>query len=660
MTLSSKKLFTENRLALIGKIDDAMSFRFSKLRMLTIFLLIHVLQVNGQNEVQFKAFGYTPKTLNDSIYSALKSAKSQEKKLPILFEIGKSYVTYANADSLIFYSEHIRSTLASLKQNVDRPLYLAKSKYLLGEGKYLGGLYDDALKAYLEGITEIKKTGDDQITYMLQLGLGKVYVKKKMYEKAQVLLNNCLEQQADTTISTQANLFLGISSLAQENLALASSYFDSAENLVYEDNSPELALKISMAKAVLAIRETKYDLAFTLLENIINKSLSYNFFDIYTEGVLRYGGLSRELENYQVSEITLSTAYTNSLQWNRLDLRKQIINSLRKTYAAKGDFENAYSLMTQYITVSNEITEQQNSKAIQELEFKYQTLQKENQIFELKEEQLAKQTEIDRQKTIKKAFLYGFLVLLIPIIALLFVYYQKLQAQSELNLQQEELNTQRIAGLLSGQELNLAKAALEAQQEERTRIAQQLHDSIGGNLAGIKLQLANLENKHPLQQEIMGQVNETYELVRDISHDLIPKKFNQNAFTTLIYEYTQKIENSSEMEITFLAHPKDTINALGEPLKVELYQIIQELCTNTIKHAKAKTIELHITVVESILQVLFEDDGIGFHMDTITKGIGLNNIGDRLQLLNGNITMDSAVGRGTAVTIEIPLKNENI
>jgi signal transduction histidine kinase len=154
-----------------------------------------------------------------------------------------------------------------------------------------------------------------------------------------------------------------------------------------------------------------------------------------------------------------------------------------------------------------------------------------------------------------------------------------------LNRQQEELNSQRIAALLNTQELEIARTSLDAQQEERHRIAKQLHDSIGGNLAGIKLQLANIEGNTKFQKNVINQVNDTYELVRDISHDLVPKKFNQNAFTFLIENYIEQLQENSKLEIAFSAHPKAEINNLSEKLKVELYQITQELFTNTIKHA---------------------------------------------------------------------------
>jgi signal transduction histidine kinase len=463
----------------------------------------------------------------------------------------------------------------------------------------------------------------------------------------------------DQLIAAEANLFLGRSFVKQGKLQDAKEAYLHASDMLGDVPDSKLGMEIRLALAELEIQQKRYSTAIPIYEDIVKRGLQQHYFDVYTEAVLGYGTAYRALGNFEVAEMTLSMAYVNAMQWNRLDLQKKIVNSLRRTYAAKGDFENAYNLMTQYSSLSNQIIKQQNSKAIQELEFKYQTLQKENQIYELKEEQLAKQSEIERQKTIKKAVLIGFLALLIPIIALLYVYYQKLQTQSKLSQQQEELNAQRITGLLNEQELKLARTSLEAQQEERARIAQQLHDSIGGNLAGIKLQMANIADKNELQKGIMGQINETYELVREISHDLTPRKFNENAFTLLIAEYVEKIKNSSQLEITFQAHPKERINNLGEPLKVALYQILQELFTNTIKHAEAKQIELHLTVHKNVFQLLFEDDGSGFEVAATQNGIGLYNIKNSIRQWNGSLLLDSALGRGTVVTIEIPIKNEH-
>jgi len=402
--------------------------------------------------------------------------------------------------------------------------------------------------------------------------------------------------------------------------------------------------------------QKKYDDAISSFGLVMEKGLNAKFYDLYTEAVVNYGNCYIALGEIQGAEMIFSTAYANALNWDNLGLQRKIVDALRKLYARKGDYQNAYNLITQYNAISKQIQDQENTRLIRDMEFKYQTLEKENEILELQETQQTKQNEIERQKTIKQAVLYGFLALLIPIIGLLYVYYPKLQTQSQLNLQQKELNNQRRASLLNEQELKLARTSLNAQQEERLRIAQQLHDGIGGNLAGIKLQLSNMEGKSNAQHGIMNQINETYELVRDISHDLVPKKFNQNAFSTLIREHLEKIENNSSLSISFYSHPEETINKLPETLKVAFFQMIQELTTNTIKHANATNIELHLNYHDEQLQLLFEDDGKGFDTKKIATGIGLENLETRVKQLNGELMIDSSLGRGTVITINIHKK----
>ena len=202
--------------------------------------------------------------------------------------------------------------------------------------------------------------------------------------------------------------------------------------------------------------------------------------------------------------------------------------------------------------------------------------------------------------------------------------------------------------------MKLVKASVEAQDEECTRIARELHDSIGGNLAAIKMQMNNLKNEKNAKETIVSQLDETYKQVREISHNLIPSKFSQNAFTTLISEYISKLD-SSDLDIVFMPYPEDKINALAENIQVEVFNILQELLTNTLKYAQAKNVEIHLNVHNNSLQLLFEDNGIGYNQDKTPTGIGLQNIKSRLEKLNAQLNIDSSINRGTAVTAEIPL-----
>lgn len=623
---------------------------------ITLLLLFWSLLLFGQNEVRFQAFGKTPLLINDSLYKKLRTLKNLDEKSNLLFEIGEQHFTYGDADSVLHYAKLLHEI--QLKNKAFTTVHKIKYKKLLGDGNLLLGLNNESLKNYLEGIELSQKIDKKPKIDWLNLRLGQVYYQKKEFKKAKTSLNALLKNSNDT-IAAKSRIYLAQIALTKEDFNGAVKLLKDASVIIATKELTKTKLKIQLVLSQISLKKGEYDDAFEGFEYVLQKTHSLNYFDLYTEAVLGYGEVARALERYEVAEITLAMAYSNSMQWNRLELQKKIINSLQLTYQKKDDFENAYNLMTQYVSVSNQILQRQNNRAIKEFETKYQTLEKENQIFELKQAQFSKQVEIERQKTIKKAFLFGFLAVLIPILALLFVYYQKLQTQSQLNQQQKEFNEQKIASLLNEQELVLARTSLAAQQDERKRIANQLHDSIGGNLAGIKLQLNNLGEKKSLKKELMAQVNETYELVREISHNLTPKKFNQNNFSLLIKDHLTQLSNNSDLQINFSSHPEEKINQLNEKFKIEIYQIIQELLTNTIKHAKAKSLEVHINIIDGIFQLIFEDDGQGFEKQKTNKGFGIKNLENRLTNLNGMLHIDSVMNRGTVVSIEIPLNIEN-
>ena len=362
------------------------------------------------------------------------------------------------------------------------------------------------------------------------------------------------------------------------------------------------------------------------------------------------GDLLIARKDYDNAKALLSLVYANALQWNDLKAQLKVLNSLRNLHAVTGDYKNAYALMTQYLGISQEVLNKQNKKEINELEIKYQTAQKEKEI-------LNKENELNHQKTVKYSLLIGFLVILLPIIGLLYMYYQKLQAQSKLNATMEEMNRQKIAALLKDKELELLKASVNGQEKERQRIAGELHDSIGGNLAAIKLQLSNQTAGNRLDG-LIRQVDDTYRQVRDLSHDLVPLKFSNTGFTELISGYIRQFNMPGNAVITFHAFPGEEIERIGTSLKAEMYKIIQELITNAQKHSQASKVEIQLTRLDGTLKLLFEDNGQGFSVETVKYGIGFQNIRERLKLFDGVFSIDSFPSKGTVIDIEIPLKPE--
>jgi len=334
-------------------------------------------------------------------------------------------------------------------------------------------------------------------------------------------------------------------------------------------------------------------------------------------------------------------------------IERLVYLSLYETYKEQKEYEKSIDYLNKHYKFTQYLDSLEQDKNYNELKIKYETSEKENEILSLREQQLINEHKIQKENTIKWSILIGFIILLIPIIFLLYTYYQRMHTQQKLNDKLVEVNQQRVAALLKDQELKLINASIDGKDQERKRIAQQLHDSVGGNLSSIKLQLDNIEGEKNSFKKVVHQIDDTYNLVREISHNLIPIKFSKNPFTSLIREYIQNVESSNDLTIVFNSFPENELNQIVEKLQVELFSIIQELLTNVLKHSKASEVTIQLDYFEDKITLFFEDNGVGFNAEKIHMGMGLGNIKSRLKKLNGKMLIDTKQYRGTLININI-------
>lgn len=227
-----------------------------------------------------------------------------------------------------------------------------------------------------------------------------------------------------------------------------------------------------------------------------------------------------------------------------------------------------------------------------------------------------------------------------------------------------ERKTRNFITLQKEQELLKQKEVFEAinsgEDKERVRIAQDLHDGIGAKLSGIKMQLEFAMNKQLYQGELMDNlVNELDEAileVREISHNLQPNVLNVKGLNKSLTDFISHLNKKGNCKFESYFDLKEYVPSLS--IQVCLHRIGNELLVNILKHAKAKTASIQVQVMENQLLVICEDDGVGFNnKDVTTKGIGLQNIANRLKQLNGKINIDSSL-KGTTIVIEIPINYE--
>lgn len=219
---------------------------------------------------------------------------------------------------------------------------------------------------------------------------------------------------------------------------------------------------------------------------------------------------------------------------------------------------------------------------------------------------------------------------------------------------------QQIESLLKKQELHAAYALMEGREQERKAIAEDLHDSLGSILSTLRMYTDLLGEKvndpevKTLAAKISALTDQTAQETRRLSHKLDSGVLKHTGLREPLVQLCRAIEEASPLKIKATLNFESNLN--GE-LSINLYRMVQELFTNTLKHARATQVRLEITQINNeYFSLIFEDNGIGFNPENRkTSGIGLTNMLARVERFRGTITVDSKPGHGTTTIIEIPI-----
>lgn len=201
-------------------------------------------------------------------------------------------------------------------------------------------------------------------------------------------------------------------------------------------------------------------------------------------------------------------------------------------------------------------------------------------------------------------------------------------------------------------------------ERERSRMASDLHDEVGPMLSAIKLRIASLDvNNEEDEEEIEKtneQINSLIKRMREISFDLMPTSLTRKGFVAALKEFIEYCSKSASIKISF----KSTEIPLKQAQAINLYRIAQEIIHNTIKHAEASELLIELRREENNIVLATRDNGKGFDYDEKSneaKGLGLQNLLRRTEIIGGKMFIDSKKGKGTTYIFEIPIaKNENL
>ena len=609
----------------------------------------------------------------DSLVSAFGKMKTDRQKAEWLFELGDQLSVHDTVKSVEYIKEGLK--------------YVSEDSYYEGIGYfYLGRTYMEFSRAKADSAF------DTAILYLQQIPTHEAYIYQ-----SRTWANKAVLAQLSGDNKTYIDLFLNkaipLAAKGGDSLRMADGYTNVAlpfmnyeeydKAILYLDKSAALFARLApndlrqvdvychLAKIYLLQNDIdkagkNIQLAAHVLKQDPESLYAPNYHTIesmyfirrkmWTEaGQTIEKGLAaaEKLKNrYDVRQLLYQKAELFKAQqnWNAskevllkmynegyVDLitdRKQLFSDLSKIEQHLGNYKNAYDWMVKQAEVSEEVYAQQTRTQIADLEAKYNYVQKEKELLVTRE-------KAKRQQAIVWITIFAFLITMVVV----YFWFRNKRQRTARQIQQ----------LKQQQRIELGKALLEGEERERSRLARDLHDGLGGMLAGIKLNLSQMiEAKKSLDRDDLSQtvdrLGHSVSELRRIARNMMPESLLQSGLVVALKDLCDEATLPG-LKVSFRAF--DIHEHFPAQVQVMIYRIVQELVYNAVKHSEASRIIVQCSQTDDMFFITVEDNGKGFSLNRVPDtSRGLHNIRSRVRLLNGKMDIDSSQ-EGTNINIEL-------
>lgn len=536
------------------------------------------------------------------------------------------------------------------------------------------GRYEEALDYLVTAEKYYQKIKNEKSMATVLLVRGSVYRSQKKYElsKASFLKAVPILEKYDFRgglVNAYENLGT-LSALADENEIAALSYYQQAEKIVEALHNVQgrISTGINIAQSLLSLK--RYPEFLEKVSSIEQLARTHN----YTQELQEILKL-RLLYAFDKSADAAAKEYLSEFEKirdsvNGSDIQSQL-SDLKIKYDTEKKEEQIKLLHSRNELQKQILAKNQLALVAKELELDKQNLQIGNQELTLKNQdallannnlQLKNREQkinilslSNKNKNLKiqeknRQIIYGIGAFLF-LLALGFLNYYRLRMRQRARLQQAIIDEQDKS----------AKAIIGAEENERSRMSQHLHDGLGQLLSAAKMNLQGLIERLPPDEKTTKIYSNTLQLVdesiaemRSVSHQLVTNNVIRKGLGVAMKELVEKIDSD---RLRVVLEVKGLLQAVPQDIQLIVYRILQESIQNVVKHADARRIDIRMEVGTDRLSASIKDDGKGFDPAIVRHrtGIGLENIQTRVRFLKGTYNMVSSPNQGTSLEFEFPL-----
>ncbi len=618
------------------------------------------------------------------LHKVLSEAKADSSRILTYLDLGQEYSKERKTDSSIHYlnkglllSESIENdyliirTLSALGfhlnvsgNNKAGLTYLQRAVNLLKSNPEYKGLnadvytniancyrrltqMDSSYYYYTEGSKLYETLNDQHGLWKTKVGLTRLFMENKNYPKAIEYI-----EQAMAVVDRSKRIDYGFS-LYFQNLA----YLYGGEMEKYAQNFEAWRAFKSEGSGAIDGDARHADLVNTFGDDPDQSIIAMQQAVAYSRSrgnklmiglhLQSLGNLNKEAGDLEKAKASLEESIPYLQEVGSRYAVEENYYDLYEIYKEQDSLINASRYLEQYVALKDSIAKAQMQRNISELEIRYETEKKD-------------QTILQQSRERNLLLISGALLLVAGGVIILYLR-NRLRLNQQLAEREAEIQSQKITQLEQEKKLATYDAMINGQEQERQRVARDLHDSIGGLLSTVKAHFnaAQTVSTSPADQEHRFDkantlLDEACEEVRRISHNMMPRALELSGIELAVEDLRDGLKSKGiNCQLEIIGN-KPLFEKSKETM---VFRILQELCNNVIKHAQAKMVLLQLLWTNDKLNILIEDDGKGFDIDSLVgnEGIGLKSIRSRVKFLNGEIHFDSVLHEGTTVNLEIPL-----
>lgn len=509
-----------------------------------------------------------------------------------------------------------------------------------GWGSTYSGLgnNDSALHFFYKAITVLEKTvsGDSSLLGQIYNNAGTAWLQKGEFDKALDYFSKAeviLSRTKDSISLGNTYCNIGLARLERKDTAGSLTYLQKALQLFSAKNNSH------------GIKFTFYALAraqqhLHLARKYYEAALEIDSTSAFAAGV--YQGIGSTLyleENYNGAEPYYLKALAICERQNLLLHKLACYSALSSINEYKGQYREAFRYQVAYANLNDSLLDTEKHKAVSQLELKFRTAEKDKEIAQ------------------NKAALYGMqrkLILMGAGSLLLLGLGGSIWHNSR---QKQKLQQAQLRDYEQQQKITQLHAKMQGEQEERSRIARELHDGVNVLLSATKMNYAALGKEFKelsdtrTYGEIMELLNNIGIELRTITYKLVPELLIQQSLPDAVETFCELIQKSNALHIELQTFGSFT--ALPSEVCFAAYRIVQELVHNIVKHSGATQVLIVMSHQDNLLQLTVEDNGNGFDSDKDYQGFGIKSLRSRVKDIDGQITFSSVPGEGTSVEIEV-------